>query len=93
MYCNRHCTKEDYYRIKEMCDNFLCKVKNDCCDYLDYGKKLQLEMKNYDEDLSNSFSRVICRYFPSDELYQKSKEIIDELLSNVLIDVYEHNEK
>ena len=93
MYNGRHCTVKDYYRIKEKCDAFLNILQNRNRDYLSLGITLSKEIRQYDENLGNRFENNLRRDLSLDELYLKEKELIKELLQNIVVDIREHSEK
>ena len=93
MYNGRHCTVEDYYRIKEKCDAFLNVLQNKNQDYLSLGIALSKEIRQYDENLGNRFENILRRDLSLDELYLKEKELIKELLQNIVVDIREHSVK
>ena len=91
MRCGYHCTKADYLKMKAKTDAFLKLVKKEDPLFLKYGKQLADEMSDYDADLANRFSFILSKDITLQELYEKEAEIIDELIQNIMVDIYEHN--
>ena len=93
MYCNRHCTKSDYEKLKIKTSSFLNLLKKDDPLFLEYGQELVELMIDYDQEIAHRFSSNLNKEISHQELYVLEERIIEELLRNVMVDVYEHQEK
>ena len=96
MYNGRHCYKEDYYKVLDLSNHFFSLLKNKNPNYEDYGHYLYKEIKEFDELLSDKFLLVLRNSKKNLEVdYQnlenRTRNIIEELLSNIAIDIKEHN--
>ncbi len=96
MYNGRHRHQDDYYKVLELSNHFFSLLKNKNPKYEDYGRYLYKEIKEFDELLSDRFLLVLQNSNKNLEVdYQnlenRTRNIIEELLSNILTDIKEHN--
>ncbi len=96
MYNGHHCCQEDYYKVLELSNHFFSLLKNKNPNYEDYGRYLYKEIKEFDELLSDRYLLVLQNSNKNLEVdYQnlenRTRNIIEELLSNILTDIKEHN--
>ena len=94
MYCCRHCSKEDYYRLEKLIQNFTSFRKKSDDEAINYCKSIIVDIEAYDEDISRRLSFTLNNgSLSKEEKVQKLSSYLFELKQNVLIDVYEHGEK
>lgn len=80
----------------ELSNHFYSLLENKNPNYMDYGHYLYKEIKEFDELLSDRFllvlqnSRKILEV-DYQNLENRTRNIIEELLSNIVIDIKEHN--
>ena len=91
MRCGYHCTKDDFFKMKNDSDIFLNLLKKGNPTYMKYGQALGDEMKDYDFTLASNFLLVLNKDISLQEKYEKEEKIIEELLQNIMVDIYEHN--
>ena len=101
MYNGRHCIKEDYDRVNDSILYFFSLINKKDMEAINYGLSLAREAASYDEELSNRLLRIIQRAKSEinednknkilEGLKVKCQPIFNELVSNILVDIQEHN--
>ena len=85
MYNGRHCTYEDYSYLVNISKNVLeCVEKNSLKEAMKYID----EVEEFDLDIASRMLSAIKIEPPN--LKQVIKDLFDELINNVLVDIREH---
>ena len=85
MYNGRHCTYEDYSNLVNISKNVLeCVEKNNLKEAMKYID----EVEEFDLDIASRMLSAIKKEPPN--LKQVIKDLFDELINNVLVDIREH---
>ena len=100
MYNGRHCIKEDYDRVNDSIVYFFSLINKKDIDAITYGLSLAKDILAYDEDLSGRLSRILLKAKADindankkeilEGLKPKCQPIFNELVSNILVDIREH---
>ena len=94
MYCCRHCSKEDYYRLEKLINGFTSSKKKSLDEAINYCKSIIVDIEAFDDDISRRLSFTLSsESLTKEEKVTKLESYLFELKQNVLIDVYEHSEK
>ena len=92
MYMCRHCTEDDFYRLDELIKGF-CSLEKDLDKALEYTRSILKDIEAFDEDIARRLSFTLSGSLEKEEKVKKLYDYLEELRQNVIIDVYEHNEK
>ena len=87
MYKGRHCIPSDYQILEIVSQEFLLKINRDNFDIEDVEKYLHT-FSDFDFDIA---SKIRFNLEKSEVNKHKIVDLIDELKSNVLVDIREHN--
>ena len=94
MYNGRHCVENDYYIVNNLIVRFFTYINKKDLKAISYGLSIVDEIANYDSDIANKFLLVLKETERSHDLNmlnKKSRPLLEELISNIIIDIKEHN--
>lgn len=87
MYRGRHCIPSDYQHLENVSQEFLLEINRDNFDIKDVEKYLHT-FSDFDVDIASK----IRFYLEKSEVNKhKIVDLINELKSNILVDIREHN--
>ena len=87
MYKGRHCISSDYQLLEKISQEFLLKINRDIFDIKDVQKYLNT-FSDFDFDIA---SKIRFNLEKSEVNKHKIIDLLNELKSNVLVDIREHN--